>query len=51
MLAAVLMAAFAYRLNERWTRIVDEQIELLNKMDNAWMDYYDSVRGKQNGRD
>jgi Na+/melibiose symporter-like transporter len=52
MLAAVLMAAFAYRLNEKWTKIVDEQIDLLSKMDEEWIKYFDSVmRGQKNGRD
>jgi hypothetical protein len=32
MLAAVLMAAFAYRLNEQWT-------ELMNKMNRDWLEF------------
>jgi peptidoglycan/LPS O-acetylase OafA/YrhL len=32
MLAAVLMAAFAYRLNEKWT-------ELMKKMNRDWLEF------------
>jgi predicted nucleic acid-binding Zn-ribbon protein len=58
MLAAVLMAAFAYRLNEMWAKrnaewadICDKQSELLEKMNTEWLRFYDSVRRKEDGRD
>jgi hypothetical protein len=56
MLAAVLMAAFAYRLNEMWTKrntewmkICDKQNELLERMNSAWFEFYKKVQ--KNGRD
>jgi peptidoglycan/LPS O-acetylase OafA/YrhL len=55
MLAAVLMAAFAYRLNEKWTErnvewadICDKQNELLERMNSAWFELYG--RMQRNGR-
>jgi hypothetical protein len=35
MLAAVLMAAFAYRLNE----MLDEQSKLMKRMNDDWLDF------------
>lgn len=40
MLAAVLIAAFAYSMNERWTKLVDKQNDLLGKMNSEWHDAY-----------
>jgi predicted nucleic acid-binding Zn-ribbon protein len=58
MLAAVLMAAFAYRLNEKWAErnaaladICDKQNELMERMNTEWLKFYDSVRRKEDGRD
>lgn len=58
MLAAVLMAAFAYRLNEKWTErneewaeICDKQSELLESMNTEWLKFYGFVRRKEDGRD
>jgi predicted nucleic acid-binding Zn-ribbon protein len=52
------MAAFAYRLNEKWTErnaaladIRDKQNELMERMNTEWLKFYDSVRREQNGRD
>jgi peptidoglycan/LPS O-acetylase OafA/YrhL len=57
-LAAVLMAAFAYRLNEKWAErnaaladICDKQNELMERMNTEWLKFYDSVRRKDDGRD
>jgi peptidoglycan/LPS O-acetylase OafA/YrhL len=57
-IAAFLMAAFAYRLNEMWTKrnaewadICDKQNELMERMNTEWLKFYDSVRREQNGRD
>jgi peptidoglycan/LPS O-acetylase OafA/YrhL len=46
-IAAVLMAAFAYRLNEQWT-------ELMNKMNRDWLEFTHVVVNameKNNDRD
>jgi hypothetical protein len=58
MLASILMVAFAYRLNEKWTErcaaladICDKQNELMERMNTEWLKFYDSVRREQNGRD
>jgi hypothetical protein len=40
MLAAVLIAAFAYSMNERWTKLVDKQNDLLDKMNREWSEAY-----------
>lgn len=56
MLAAVLMAAFAYRLNEKWTErneqwadICEEQNRLMEQMNDEWFKFYEGVL--KNGRD
>jgi peptidoglycan/LPS O-acetylase OafA/YrhL len=46
-IAAVLMAAFAYRLNEKWTEIVNKQDELLDKMDSEWVKYFNMVARRE----
>ena len=58
MLAAVLMAAFAYRLNEKWAErnaaladICDKQNELMERMNIEWLKFYDLVRRKEDDRD
>jgi peptidoglycan/LPS O-acetylase OafA/YrhL len=57
-IAAFLMAAFAYRLNEMWTKrnaaladICDKQNELMERMNTEWLKFYNSIRREQNGRD
>ncbi len=57
-IAAVLLAAFAYRLNEMWAErnaewadICDKQNDLMERMNTAWLKLYDSVRRKEDGRD
>lgn len=40
MIAAVLIAAFAYSINERWTKLVDKQNDLLDKMNREWSEAY-----------
>lgn len=47
MLSAVMMAAFAYRLNEKWTEIVNKQDELLDKMDSEWVKYFNMVARRE----
>lgn len=56
MLASVLMVAFAYRLNEKWIErneewigICEEQNELIKKMNEDWLTFYEKVQ--KNGRD
>lgn len=56
-IAAVLMAALAYRLNEKWAErnaewadLCDKQIELMERMNTEWLKFYDSVRRKEDGR-
>jgi predicted nucleic acid-binding Zn-ribbon protein len=58
MLAAFMLAAFAYRLNEKWAKrnaaladICDKQNELMERMNTEWLKFYDSVRRKEDGRD
>jgi predicted nucleic acid-binding Zn-ribbon protein len=58
MLAAFMLAAFAYRLNEKWAErnaaladICDKQNELMERMNTEWLKFYDSVRRKEDGRD
>jgi peptidoglycan/LPS O-acetylase OafA/YrhL len=46
-IAAFLMAAFAYRLNEKWTEIVNKQDELLDKMDSEWVKYFNMVARRE----
>jgi predicted nucleic acid-binding Zn-ribbon protein len=57
-IAAFLMAAFAYRLNEKWNErcaaladICDKQNELMERMNTEWLKFYNSIRREQNGRD
>ena len=40
MLAAVLLAAFAYIINEKWTEFVNRQNDLLDKMNREWCEVY-----------
>jgi hypothetical protein len=40
MLAAVLIAAFAYIINEKWTEFVNRQNDLLDKMNREWSEAY-----------
>jgi len=47
MLAAVLLAAFAYSLNEKWTRICDKQNALLDKMDDEWVKYFNMAARRE----
>jgi hypothetical protein len=72
MLAAVLMAAFAYRLNEMWTEkeakwfeiaekqneilrstncTCEKQNELVQRMGEEWLKFYNELRRKDDGRD
>lgn len=40
MLAAVLLAAFAYIINEKWTEFANRQNDLLDKMNREWSETY-----------
>ena len=55
MLAAVLLAAFAYIINEKWTEFVNRQNDLLDKMNREWCEVYmkmvDMKAEEKNGQD